>query len=48
MIKVKYTGDRDVSGKPTRAIGPEDRQIISLNLNSKEVSALAWPIKALT
>ena len=30
MIKVKYTGDRDASGKPTRAIGPEDRQIISL------------------
>ena len=26
MIKVKYTGDRDASGKPTRAIGPEDRQ----------------------
>lgn len=30
MIKVKYTGDRDASGKPTRVIGPEDRQIISL------------------
>jgi len=29
MIKVKYTGDRDASGAPTRAIGPDDRQIIS-------------------
>lgn len=30
MIKVKYTGDYDDSGKPTRAIGPADRQIISM------------------
>ena len=36
MIKVKYTGDRDASGKPTRAIGPEDRQIISLEPKFKE------------
>ena len=30
MIKVKYTGDYDANGLPTRAIGPEDRQIISM------------------
>lgn len=30
MIKVKYTGERDETGKPLRAIGPDDRQIISL------------------
>ncbi len=30
MIKVKYTGDYDASGLPTRQIGPEDRQIISM------------------
>ncbi len=30
MIKVKYTGDYNDDGTPTRAIGPEDRQIISL------------------
>lgn len=30
MIKVKYTGDFD-DGKPTRAIGPDDRQIMSVD-----------------
>ena len=30
MIKVKYTGDYDENGLPTRAIGPEDRQIMSM------------------
>lgn len=30
MIKVKYTGDYDENGKPTRAIGAEDRQILSM------------------
>lgn len=30
MIKVKYTGEYDANGKPTRSIGPDDRQIISL------------------
>ena len=30
MIKVKYTGDYDANGLPTRQIGPEDRQKISM------------------
>ena len=30
MIKVKYTGDYDANGMPTRAIGADDRQIISM------------------
>ena len=30
MIKVKYTGDYDANGMPTRQIGPEDRQIMSM------------------
>ena len=30
MIKVKYTGDYDENGQPTRAIGAEDRQILSM------------------
>lgn len=30
MIKVKYDIERDANGKPTRSIGPDDRQIISL------------------
>jgi len=30
MIKVKYDGDYDANGLPTRAIGPEDRQIMSM------------------
>ncbi len=30
MIKVKYTGEYDANGMPTRKIGPEDRQIMSL------------------
>ena len=30
MIKVKYTGDYDPDGTPTRAIGPDDRQIMSM------------------
>jgi TonB-linked SusC/RagA family outer membrane protein len=33
MIKVKYTGDYDANGLPTRPIGPEDRQIISMEPN---------------
>lgn len=30
MIKVKYTGDYDANGLPTRAINTSDRQIISM------------------
>lgn len=30
MIKVKYAGDYNTDGTPTRAIGPDDRQIMSL------------------
>lgn len=30
MIKVKYTGDFNPDGTPTRAIGPADRQIMSM------------------
>lgn len=30
MIKVKYTGDYNADGTPTRQIGPDDRQIISM------------------
>lgn len=30
MIKVKYTGDYNTDGSPTRAIGEEDRQIMSM------------------
>ena len=30
MIRVKYDGDYDENGMPTRAIGPEDRQIQSM------------------
>ncbi|WP_436833408.1 SusC/RagA family TonB-linked outer membrane protein [Parapedobacter sp. DT-150] len=33
MIKVKYTGDYDADGTPARAIGDDDRQIISLQPN---------------
>ena len=33
MIKVKYNGEYDANGLPTRNIGPEDRQIISLEPN---------------
>lgn len=31
MIKVKYTGDYNSDGTPTRQIGPEDRQIMDVN-----------------
>lgn len=31
MIKVKYTGEVDANGKPVRAIGPADRQVIELD-----------------
>lgn len=31
MIKVKYTGDFNPDGTPTRQIGPADRQIIDVN-----------------
>ncbi len=30
MVKVKYTGDFNPDGTPTRAIGPADRQVINL------------------
>ena len=30
MIRVKYTGDYDENGMPTRKIGPDDRQIMSM------------------
>lgn len=30
MIKVKYTGDYNADGTPVRAIGPDDRQIMSI------------------
>ncbi|WP_380880993.1 SusC/RagA family TonB-linked outer membrane protein [Sphingobacterium griseoflavum] len=33
MIKVKYTGEYDAEGVPTRQIGPEDRQILNLQPN---------------
>ncbi|MFS0489453.1 SusC/RagA family TonB-linked outer membrane protein [Leadbetterella byssophila] len=33
MIKVKYTGDYNADGTPTRAIGPADRQIMSMQPN---------------
>ncbi len=31
MIRVKYTGEYDENGMPTRAIGPEDRQIMHID-----------------
>lgn len=31
MIKVKYTGDYNADGTPTRQIGPADRQIIEVD-----------------
>ncbi|WP_439489449.1 SusC/RagA family TonB-linked outer membrane protein [Algoriphagus sp.] len=30
MIKVKYNGDFDSEGKPTRQIGPDDREVMSV------------------
>ncbi|WP_207434716.1 SusC/RagA family TonB-linked outer membrane protein [Sabulibacter ruber] len=33
MIKVKYTGEYNPDGTPTRAIGPQDRQILDVNPN---------------
>lgn len=33
MIKVRYTGDYNADGTPVRAIGPADRQIISMQPN---------------
>lgn len=33
MIKVKYTGNYNSDGTPTRQIGPEDRQIMSMEPN---------------
>jgi TonB-linked SusC/RagA family outer membrane protein len=30
-IKVRYTGEYDAEGKPVRAIGPDDRQIMNVN-----------------
>lgn len=31
MIKVKYTGTSDANGVPTRAIGPDDRQVLDID-----------------
>lgn len=31
MIKVEYTGDYNEDGTPTRAIGPDDRQVLDVN-----------------
>jgi TonB-dependent starch-binding outer membrane protein SusC len=31
MVKVKYTGGYDPTGKPLRAIGPDDRQILDID-----------------
>ncbi|MDA6068364.1 TonB-dependent receptor [Flavobacterium sp. AC] len=31
MIKVKYTGDFNADGSPTRQIGPEDRQVMKVD-----------------
>jgi hypothetical protein len=33
MIKVKYTGEYNADGTPSRAIGPQDRQILDVNPN---------------
>ncbi len=33
MIKVKYTGDFNPDGTPTRQIGPDDRQVLDLQPN---------------
>jgi TonB-linked SusC/RagA family outer membrane protein len=33
MIKVKYTGGYNADGTPSRAIGPQDRQILDVNPN---------------
>jgi hypothetical protein len=33
MIKVEYTGDYDANGRPARAIGPADRQIMNVDPN---------------
>ncbi len=33
MVKVKYTGDFNEDGTPVRSIGPDDRQIMSLEPN---------------
>ena len=48
MIKVKYTGEYNEDGTPVRQIGPDDRQIISMDQSLQEVSAHALPIKGLT
>ena len=44
MIRVKYTGDFDENGMPTRAIGPEDKQIIHIDpkLNGGFNTRLEW------
>jgi hypothetical protein len=31
MIKVEYTGEYDASGRPVRAIGPADRQVMNVD-----------------
>lgn len=44
MIKVEYTGERDASGKPLRAIGEDDRQIIEIEpkFNGGLTTTLSW------
>ena len=44
MIRVKYTGDFDENGMPTRSIGPEDRQIMHIDpkLNGGFNTRLEW------
>lgn len=44
MIKVKYTGDYNADGSPVRAIGADDRQIISMEakLQGGFNTRLAW------
>lgn len=33
MIKVEYTGEYDATGKPVRAIGEADKQVMSMEPN---------------
>ena len=40
MIKVKYTGDYDANGLPTRQIGPEDRQIMSVGYKGFDLTVI--------
>lgn len=47
MIKVKYTGEYNEDGTPVRQIGPDDRQIISMEPKFTGGSAHALPIRDL-